>query len=53
MIGDFNDRVSAHTDFINQDSYDSHVLQDILQPNYDDDIFVERNSRDQTLKCHG
>lgn len=53
LIDDFNARVSDHTDFINQESYDSHVLQDILPPNYDDDIFVERNSQDQSLNCHG
>ncbi|CAC5392778.1 unnamed protein product [Mytilus coruscus] len=53
LIGDFNARVSDHTDFINQESYDSPVLQDILPPNYDDDIFVERNSQYQTVNCHG
>ena len=53
LIGDFNSRVGAEADFIYDESSDTKILQDILPPNYEEDVAVHRMSQDKVVNSQG
>lgn len=53
LIGDFNTRTSTIADFVLNDSDDTDLIQEMLPPNYDDDLFIQRYNQDKIINSHG